>query len=92
MPGGGLGAEIVWRAEIVLGAAIKAKSVWGLRPHTCFSLLLRNLGPRTPPDTNLISVIIHIEHYCSDMGMDYYSDMVRHDAIRHDATENTSVA
>ena len=30
------------------------KNVWGLRPHTLFSLLLCNLGPQTPLRTQFL--------------------------------------
>ena len=34
------------------------KNVWGLRPHTFFTLLLRNLGPQTPSGHNFCTILI----------------------------------
>ena len=34
------------------------KNVWGLRPHTFFTLSLRNLGPRTPSRHNVCAILI----------------------------------
>ena len=38
--------------------AIKMKKVWDHRPHTFFSLLLRNLGPQTPSGHNFCAILI----------------------------------
>ncbi len=47
--------EGVWRPIL---RNQNVKNVWGLRPHTFSSLLLCNLGPRTPSGHNCCQILI----------------------------------
>jgi hypothetical protein len=53
------------------------KNVWGLRPHTFFTFLLRNLGLRTPSGHNVFTILIFVLlfHLFPGLpgGVDYYN-------------------
>ncbi len=49
MSGGSLGAEIVQE---------RRPNVWSRRPHTIFSLLLRNLGTQTSSGHNFCTILV----------------------------------
>ncbi len=62
----GLGAELAYSKCFF--------HVWGLRPHTCFTLSLRKLGPRTHSRHNFREIVLPsvLPFFALHLGMDYY--------------------